>query len=70
MQMRQALEMLPERERAILRATYVEAREPRNVAAELRISLSHFYRLQKQAIGRIRRLVLDDVHLRGGSLGY
>ena len=69
-QMRQALEMLPERERAILRATYVEAREPRNVAAELRISLSHFYRLQKQAIGRIRRLVLDDVHLRGGSLGY
>src|SRR3990172_8052898 len=69
-QMRQALEMLPERERAILRATYVEAREPRNVAAELRINLSHFYRRQKQAIGRIRRLVLDDVHLSGGSLGY
>lgn len=69
-QMRRALETLPDRERAILRATYVDAREPRNVAAELRISLSHFYRLQKQAIDRMRRVVLEDVHLPGGSLGY
>jgi len=69
-QMRQALEALPDRERAILRATCVEAREPRSVAAELRISLSHFYRLQKQAIARVRRLALEEVHQAGRAHGY
>lgn len=53
---------LPSRERAILQATYFDAQEPRSVAAELRISLSHFYRLQKQAIERVRQIVLEDMH--------
>jgi RNA polymerase sigma factor (sigma-70 family) len=61
-QIRDAINDLPARERAILRATFVQAREPRRVAAELRISLSHFYRLQKQALRRMRALVLEDVH--------
>lgn len=69
-QMRQMMETLPQRERAILRATYVEWRAPRSVASELRISLSHFYRLQKQALERLRRLILDDVHQPGGAHGY
>lgn len=67
---RQVIEDLPARERAILRATYVEAREPRSVAAELRISLSHFYRLHKQAIERMRQLVLDEAHQPGKVHGY
>lgn len=58
-QMRRAMDALPARERMILWATYVEARLPRNVAAELRISLSHFYRLHKQALLRMRELVAE-----------
>ena len=69
-QVREVIDGLPARERTILHAIYVEAREPRNVAAELRISLSHFYRLQKQAISRMRRLVLDQAHQPGGAHGY
>ncbi len=61
---------LPERERAILQATYVQLRAPQRVAAELKISLSHFYRLHKQAIERLRHLVLDEAHQPEGVLGY
>jgi len=57
-----AVDTLPGRERAILRATYLDARAPRSIAAELRISLSHFYRLQKQALDRVREIVCDEVH--------
>lgn len=63
------VETLPSRERAILRATYFEAKEPRSAAAELRISLSHFYRLQKQAIDRMRAIVLDELHQTGKAYG-
>ncbi len=69
-QMRDAIAALPARERAILHATYVDAREPRSVAAELRISLSHFYRLQKQAIERMRRIVTAEVHQPSRAPGY
>lgn len=69
-QMHRILDGLPDRERAILRATYVESREPRGVAAELRISLSHFYRLQKKAVERIRRLVTEEMHRPGEAHGY
>lgn len=69
-QVRDAIERLPERQRAILRATYLEARQPRSVASELRISLSHFYRLHKDAVEGLRRLVWDDMHHAGGETGY
>ncbi len=52
-QVRAAIAELPEREREILRA-FLMRREPRAVARDLRISLSHFYRLQNQAIARVR----------------
>jgi RNA polymerase sporulation-specific sigma factor len=69
-QMRTMLDALPQRERAILRATFVEARDARRVAAELRISLSHFYRLQKQALARLRLLSGAETHHLGGAHGY
>lgn len=69
-QMRSMLDALPDRERTILRATYVEARDARRVAAELRISVSHFYRLQKQALARLRLLTGADLHQRGEAHGY
>lgn len=64
-----AVRTLPARERAILEAMYVDAREPRRVAAELRISLSHFYRLQKQALARVRAIVLDEMHQARNAYG-
>jgi RNA polymerase sporulation-specific sigma factor len=64
-----AVDTLPGRERAILRAMYRDAREPRSVAAELRISLSHFYRLQKHALERVREIVRDEMHQPGGAYG-
>ncbi|MGH2452614.1 MAG: sigma-70 family RNA polymerase sigma factor [bacterium] len=64
-QLRAAIAELPEREREILRA-YLTRREPRVVARGLSISLSHFYRLQNQAIARVRR-VLDGPTPRTGA---
>jgi len=48
------IERLPERERRILHGAFVKAEAPRRIAGELRISLSHFYRLQKQALRHVR----------------
>ncbi|TMI83818.1 MAG: sigma-70 family RNA polymerase sigma factor [Bacillati bacterium ANGP1] len=48
-----AIDRLPSRERRILHA-FVRKEEPRRIAGELRISLSHLYRLQKQAVQRIQ----------------
>jgi len=64
------IDVLPERERAILHATYVESRAPNRVAAELKISLSHFYRLHKQAIERLRRLILEESQQIERAHGY
>ena len=55
-QIRAAIAGLPGRERAILRA-FLTREDPREVASVLRISLSHFYRLQKQAIERVRAMI-------------
>lgn len=55
-QLRAAIAELPEREREVLRA-FLSRREPRAVARGLGISLSHFYRLQKQAIASVRSIL-------------
>ncbi|TMJ10716.1 MAG: sigma-70 family RNA polymerase sigma factor [Bacillati bacterium ANGP1] len=49
-----AIGRLPEREQRILRAMISREEEPRRIAGELRISLSHLYRLQKQAVQRLQ----------------
>ncbi len=53
-----AIHHLPERERRILQGSFLAQEEPRYIADELRISLSHFYRLQKHALRRIQTLML------------
>jgi len=53
-----AIDRLPDRERRILRGSFLGAEEPYRIAGELRISLSHFYRLQKQALERIREILI------------
>ena len=56
-----AIERLPQRERQILRASFLREEEPRRIAGELRISLSHFYRLQKQALQRIQAHLMPSL---------
>ena len=64
------IEQLPPRERAVLRAV-AGAQPPQRIASELRISLSHFYRLQKQATGHLRTLLgLDVMHQPQRASGY
>lgn len=52
-----AIERLPAREKRILRGAYLREEEPQRIAGELKISLSHFYRLQKQALHRIQAII-------------
>ena len=54
----EAIERLPEREQRVLRALISKREEPRRVAGELRISLSHLYRLQKQAVQRVQAYLM------------
>ncbi len=52
-----AIDGLPAREKRILRGSYLREEEPQRIAGELKISLSHFYRLQKQALHRIQAII-------------
>lgn len=52
--MNEALSRLPEKERHILKAVFIEDQQPQKVAEELKISLPHLYRLQKKGLKRIR----------------
>jgi RNA polymerase sporulation-specific sigma factor len=53
-----AIERLPEREQRVLLALISKREEPRRIAGELRISLSHLYRLQKQAVQRVQAYLM------------
>jgi len=53
-----AIERLPEREQRVLLALISKREEPRRVAGELRISISHLYRLQKQAVQRVQAYLM------------
>ena len=64
------IDRLPPRERAVLSGVAV-AKEPRRIASELHISLSHFYRLQKQATDHLRALLrLEGMHQPQRASGY
>lgn len=52
-----AIDGLPAREKRILHGSYLREEEPQRIAGELKISLSHFYRLQKQALHRIQAII-------------
>lgn len=52
-----AIDGLPPRERRILTGAFLTAEEPARIADELKISVSHFYRLQQQGLRRIREML-------------
>jgi RNA polymerase sigma factor (sigma-70 family) len=62
-----AIDGLPARERRILVGAFLAAEEPGRIADELKISLSHFYRLQQQALRKIRGMFAPTAHLAGRS---
>ena len=55
--LRQAMNRLPQKERTVLESIYLQSEEARTVANELKLSVSHIYRLQKQGIRRIRGML-------------
>ncbi len=55
--LRNAMKRLPSKEQAVVNAVYIEDQPPRAVAEQMRISQSHLYRLQKQAIRRMRGIL-------------
>ncbi len=55
--LRQAMQRLPQNERAVLEGIYIESEEAKNIARKLELSVSHIYRLQKQAIRRVRGML-------------
>lgn len=55
--LRQAMNRLPQKERTVLESLYLQSEEARTVANELKLSVSHIYRLQKQGIRRIRGML-------------
>ena len=56
-QLKKALGRLPVKEQLVVSGVYLEEREPKQLAEQLDLSLSHIYRLQKQGIRRIRGML-------------
>lgn len=56
-QLHLAMERLPNKERLALCGTFFAEQEPSQIASLLQISPSHFYRLQKQGIRRVRGML-------------
>lgn len=48
------IQRLPEREAEVVSALFFDGKEPRDIAAEKRIDVSHVYRLRRAAVARIR----------------
>ena len=56
-QVQSAMQRLPRNEQLILNGVFVNDCEPKQLAAELDVSLSHIYRLQKKGIRRLRGML-------------
>lgn len=56
-QLHSAMGRLPAQEQAVLSGVYLDEQEPRELADQLNLSLSHIYRLQKQGLRRVRGML-------------
>lgn len=56
-QLRLAMQRLPLKEQMVINAVFIENCEPKQLAENLDLSISHIYRLQKQGIRRIRGML-------------
>jgi RNA polymerase sporulation-specific sigma factor len=56
-QLRTAMNRLPAKEHQVLSGVYLDDCEPKDLAADMELSVSHIYRLQKQGIRRLRGML-------------
>ena len=56
-QVRSAMKRLPLKEQMVLTGVFVEEQEPKELAQNMDLSISHIYRLQKQGIRRVRGML-------------
>ncbi|SFL62198.1 sigma-70 family RNA polymerase sigma factor [Pelosinus propionicus] len=56
-QVKNAMDRLPVKEQAVLSGVFLEDCEPKQLAENLDLSISHIYKLQKQGIRRIRGML-------------
>ena len=61
-QMMSAVGRLPAKEKVVLSGVYLEEQEPKELAQQLNMSLSHIYRLQKQGLRRVRGMLSRLMH--------
>lgn len=61
-ELKNALRKLPPKEQMVLDGVYLKEQEPKEVAADLSVSPSHIYRLQKQGIRRVRGMLSKLMH--------
>lgn len=61
-QLKNALGRLPTNEQLVVSGVYLEEQEPKQLAEQLDLSISHIYRLQKQGIRRIRGMLAKLMH--------
>jgi RNA polymerase sporulation-specific sigma factor len=58
----QVMAFLPENEQKVLRGLYFEHRSPDMLAAMIKVSQAHIYRLRKQGVLRIRGMLSRFIH--------
>ena len=61
-QMMSAVGRLPDKEKVVLSGVYLQEQEPKELADQLNLSLSHIYRLQKQGLRRVRGMLSRLMH--------
>lgn len=61
-QVQDALARLPVNEQTVLSGVYVEERSAKDLAADMNLSVSHVYRLQKQGLRRVRGMLARLMH--------
>lgn len=56
-QLKTALNRLPAKEQQVVQGMFLDDCQPKELAADMEVSLSHIYRLQKQGIRRLRGMM-------------
>ena len=67
--LREGLLQLPEREARILRELVIECRNARELAEEMRLDVSHVYRLKKKALAQLKEWFLQECATSGAATG-
>lgn len=56
MSVEESIKKLPKRESEIISAIFKDGKEPKEIASELGLDISHIYRLRRNAVARLREI--------------